>query len=135
MNSKSEEKKFKLGYWAGLIGGVMLVLTGVVTLVDFRIFWTFNILFIIPPLLTLLWGILALFGVFLLYGDNENGDYLLILSGALSIYGMFFPFLIFKSEQITSVVYLSYTFGFIDPFIILFGGIIDFLLRNKVIWS
>ncbi|TFF99020.1 MAG: hypothetical protein EU541_06015 [Promethearchaeota archaeon] len=130
-----EEKKFKLGIYSGLIGGLMLILTGIVNLIDLRVLFEINPIFILPSILTLLWGLIALIGVAILHYDNIDGDYLLIYSGALAIFCMFFPYLNIQSETLTYIIRLSYTFAFIDPFVILIGGIIDLLVRKQIIWK
>jgi len=131
----SDQKKFKLGLWAGLLGVIMLLLSAFLYLLDFRFLYNFNILFLLPIIFTFLWGIIALIGVIFVYRDNENGDFMLIYSGVLAIFGTFFPMIRIEFESFVFLIYLSYTFGYIDPFLILFGGIIDLLVRKEIIWS
>jgi len=135
MRLNSEQKKFNLGKWAGLIGGIMLTITGIIGLSDFWRLAEINIAFIIPYILTLLWGVIALIGVLFLRQDNESGDYILIYSGSLAIFGMFFPILTVEGVFGSITIYLSYHFGYVDPFIVLLGGIIDLLVRKDIILS
>jgi len=134
MALQREEKKFKLGFWSGFIGGTMLALTGTIGIIDFRAFWGFNEAFLLPYFLTFYWGVIALIGATLLFYNHGIGDYFLIESGALAIFCMFFPLPIYEFGRIFTV-YLSYTFAFIDPFLVLLGGIIDLLVRKGIIWS
>jgi hypothetical protein len=136
MIKKLDENKFKLGKWAGLIGGIMLILTGLIGLVDYRDFFFENLIFSVPYFLTLFWGVIALIGVLYLHRNNDFGDNLLIYAGALAIFGMFFPIFIYEIDSgVTFIIYLSYHFGYIDPFLVLFGGIIDLLVRKEIIWA
>lgn len=135
MSLYQEQKKFKLGYWAGLIGGILLTLTGVIGLINFRGFLGVYDIYLIPQILTLIWGIIALFGAALLYNNNIVGDYLLIASGSLAIFGMFFPLFTHDLGSTVYIGYLSYHFGYIDPFLVLIGGIIDLLVRKEIIWT
>ena len=95
MIKKLDENKFKLGKWAGLIGGIMLILAGLIRLVDYRYFFFENLIFSVPYFLTIFWGVIALIGVLYLHRNNDFGDNLLIYAGALAIFGMFFPILLF----------------------------------------
>jgi len=135
MSFESEEKEFRLGMWAGLIGGIMLTITGIVGLIDFGRYITVAILLFIPYILTLLWGIIALFGAALLYRGNIMGDYLLIFSGSLAVFGMFWPLAIYELDSGIFIINLSYHFGYVDPFIVLLGGILDLLVRKEIILS
>lgn len=136
MIKKLDENKFKLGKWAGLIGGIMLILAGLIRLVDYRYFFFENLIFSVPYFLTIFWGVIALIGVLYLHRNNDFGDNLLIYAGALAIFGMFFPIFIYKLDSGgTIIIYLSYHFGYIDPFLVLFGGIFDLLVRKELIWA
>ncbi|TFF99246.1 MAG: hypothetical protein EU541_05405 [Promethearchaeota archaeon] len=112
----------------------MLTFTGIVYLIDFRYYFSGFIIFLLPYFLTLIWGLIALIGAFLLYINNENGDYLLIYSGCLAVFCSFFPFFTFDYGTQRFIIFLSYSFAFrIDPFLILLGGLIDLLVKKGII--
>jgi uncharacterized membrane protein len=133
MTLEIDDEKFKLGMWSGFIGGGMLILAALFGIFDFNYLTKIGLVFIIPYILTFTWGVVAITGSICLYFENLEGDYLLIISGILSIVGMFLPIYTFNLEAENLIIYLSYHFGYIDPFLVLLGGTIDLLVRKEII--
>ncbi|MBD3196633.1 MAG: hypothetical protein GF317_16375 [Candidatus Lokiarchaeota archaeon] len=123
------EKKPRLGFYVALIGTLMIFVAGLVGIIDYAPFISFGFIFILPSLITLIWGTFGLVGCFQIYLDDIKGNYILFFIGAMSLIGMFIPILIYEDL----VIYLSNSFAYVDPFFILIGAIIDFLYKKEMI--
>lgn len=128
----------------GIIGGVLLVISGINAfgiqaireeILD-PLFMTwesigFNpIIFTISAIVTVVLGVLGIIGAILSLLDKRNGVFLMLICGIIATVGMFIPIGTYTIFE-TYTVFLNTPLYFVDPFILLAGGILGFLILLK----
>ncbi|MFW9877730.1 MAG: hypothetical protein ACFFG0_31975 [Candidatus Thorarchaeota archaeon] len=116
--------KLLIGPIVAIVGSVMLLSGGILGLyipeiqVILAFFPELYLTFVLPIIL----GIVGIAGAILVIVDRKFGNIIVILAGLIAIIGMFIPIL---------VVYpLVMSLFYIDPFLILIGGIIGIVIRE-----
>jgi len=134
-----------------IIGGICVLIAGLIlsdaiyeladTMNTYDIAWTSIGLnptpYYVSSAMTCLWGVLAIVGGGLVLKGHRSGCYLALFMGLGAVIGMFIP--IFGTQIVRignyepivmDPVYLSGSLFFIDPILILIGGIISTATRN-----
>ena len=106
----------------GIIGSTLLIVAALFGLISIGL----GILFVIRIMTTLILGILGLIGAILGFtGKRVPGAVLMLLAGIVAVVGMFIPIGIYYLP-----ITLVYTFFFVDPFLVLIGGILGLALKD-----
>lgn len=126
----------------GYIGGIMMLMSGLIfyseiqqiqsmlrayglTIDDLRQIGFEPNLMYTTMIMTIIWGVIALIGAVMITKEDENGNILLLISGSLAVIGMFIPIGDWTIPgEVSLTFYLSSSLIFVDPFLILLGGII-----------
>ena len=83
-------------------------------------------------ILTISFAILGIIGALLGFiGKRIPGSLLMLLAGSSAAVGMFVPLGLIDTGTLISPIMLSYTYVFLDPYIILLGGILGLALKRK----
>jgi len=107
----------------GIIGSTLLIVAALFGLITIGL----DILFVIRIMTTLILGILGLIGAILGFaGKRVPGAVLMLLAGIVAVVGTFIPIGFYGFLPIT----LVYTFFFVDPFLVLIGGILGLALKD-----
>jgi hypothetical protein len=118
------EGKELAGPIIGLIGSILLLISGFLTFVGSLVAIGFL------SILTLLIGVVGIIGASIgLGGKKDPEPVLMLIAGLVGVIGMFIPITIFTPYY--RQVMLVYPFIFIDPFLVLLGGILGLLLFKK----
>jgi len=129
----------------GLIGSIMLLIAGFVGfgvqalqeayLNTLGLSWgdvNFDpIVYTLSAILTLVWGLLGLFGAILSLIGNKLGAYLMVIIGIIATIGMFIPIGAYQVAFAPYTVNLNGHLFFADPILILIGGILGLLLKES----
>ena len=135
----------KAGPILGIIGGALLLLGGLIsfgtqgtiqaylTLVSLTwadigldpMFLTIN------SIMTLTWGILGLLGAIFAMQGKKFGVYLMLVIGMISTVGLFIPIATYTMLSIPLSISLNGSFLFVDPILLLLGGILGLTLKAK----
>lgn len=116
--------KLLIGPVLALIGAILLLIGGLIAVANpliqlaMTLLPTIALTFVMPIIL----GILGLVGAFMAATGRKVGNYVTIVVGLVAIIGMFIP--------IYFVFPLVMSFIYVDPFLILIGGIIGVLLKE-----
>lgn len=130
----------------GLIGGLLLMVAGL------RVFssiaqiegllalggltWAdvgFDpMLFYLQIIITIVWGLLGFIGALLAFVGKKIGVYLMLISGLVATIGMFIPMGTILIIVIPIPVTLNSSLFFVDPILLLLGGIFGLLLKEEV---
>ncbi|MFO8018806.1 MAG: zinc-ribbon domain-containing protein [Promethearchaeia archaeon] len=126
----------------GFIGAIMMLVSGLIyyldiqqiisnlgayglTLEDLRILGLEPNLLYVRMIMTLFWGILALVGSIMITKGEKSGNIVLLITGILAVVGMFIIIGSWTIPDYGSITFsLSGSLFFVDPFLILLGGII-----------
>ncbi|MGV9170945.1 MAG: hypothetical protein ACOC4M_16940 [Promethearchaeia archaeon] len=132
----------KANQYLGFIGGAMMLLGGLlyylsiqdtlsylsnygITVEDLRSLGIEPNLMYIPMLTTLLCGIFALIGSVMIVKGIKEGNIVLLITGIVAVVGMFIPVGEWRVEGVQPLTFhLSGSLIFVDPFLVLLGGII-----------
>ena len=118
--------KMLVGPILALVGAILLLIAGLIGLTNPLM----QALMVILPIVALsfvmsiILGVLALAGAFMAITGKKQGNYLTLIAGLIGTVGMFIPI------TPLGVPMLVYTFIFIDPILILIGGILGVLLKE-----
>ncbi|MFX0033352.1 MAG: hypothetical protein ACFE8E_06045 [Candidatus Hodarchaeota archaeon] len=108
----------------GIIGSSLLIVAALFGLITIGL----GMLFVIRIMTTLILGILGLIGAILGFaGKRVPGAVLMLLAGIVAVIGMFIPIGLYLGYIPVTLVY---TFFFVDPFILLVGGILGLALKD-----
>ena len=130
----------------GLIGGLILTVGGLRIfssiaqieglLVLMSMTWAdigFNpVLLYLQMILTIVLGLLGLIGAILAFVGKKIGVYLMLISGLVATIGMFIPMGTILIIVIPIPVTLNSSLFFVDPILLLLGGIFGLLLKEEV---
>ena len=137
-------KRFtKLGPILGILGSVLLLIAGFrgfalqseleKTLTGLGLTWAaigFNPWILMTrTLLTLLLGVMGVLGTILVFNNKKSGAYLLLIAGCIAVLGMFIPIGSINYLLTSIPVSLSYSLWFVEPFLMLIGGILTLALK------
>ena len=136
----------KVGAILGIIGGSLLLIGGLIsfgTVGTIEALLTLNSLtwadiglnpmfLTINSIMTLTWGILVLLGAIFAMQGKKFGVYLMLVIGIISVVGMFIPIATYTLILPFSIP-LNGSFLFVDPFLLLVGGILGLTLKEKEI--
>ena len=136
----------KVGAILGIIGGSLLLIGGLIsfgTVGTIEALLTLNSLtwadiglnpmfLTINSIMTLTWGILGLLGAIFAMQGKKFGVYLMLVIGIISVVGMFIPIATYTLILPFSIP-LNGSFLFVDPFLLLVGGILGLTLKEKEI--
>jgi len=116
--------KMLIGPIIALIGGILLLIAGLIGLTNplLQALMALVPIIALSFVMSLLLGILALVGAFMAITGKKAGNYLTLIAGLVGTVGMFIP--------LYYVVMLVITFIFIDPILILIGGILGVLIKE-----
>lgn len=107
-----------------IVGSVMLMSGGIVgvSIPEIRVLMTFfpilYLIFVLPIIL----GVLGITSAVLVIIDKKFGNYIVIIVGLVAVIGLFIPILI--------IYPLVMSLFYIDPFLILIGGIIGLVIKE-----
>ncbi len=135
----------KVGAILGIIGGSLLLLGGLISftavgtleaaLTLAGLTWAdigLDPMFLtINSIMTLLWGLLGLLGAIFAMKDKKWGVYLMLVFGIISVVGMFIPIATYTILSIPLSIPLNGSFLFVDPFLLLVGGILGLVLKEN----
>jgi len=116
--------KLLIGPILALIGAILLLIAGLIAVTNpilqlaMQLIPTLALTFVMPIIL----GILGLVGAFMAATGRKVGNYVTIIVGLVAVIGMFIP--------IYFIFPLVMSFIYIDPFLVLIGGIIGVLLKE-----
>ena len=80
-------------------------------------------------ILTMLFAAIGLFGTILVFNSKKLGAYLLLIVGCFAVLGMFIPIGTINFLSTSIPVSLSYSLWFVEPFLMLIGGILTLALK------
>ncbi|MHA2181370.1 MAG: hypothetical protein ACXAAH_08095 [Promethearchaeota archaeon] len=109
--------KLIIGPIIALIGGSLLLIGGMISFPLMVIALQIYLLYAIPFIMAIIFGLLGILGGIVGLMGNMKGNYIAIIIGFVTTIGMFVPFFI-------------YSFIFIDPILILIGGILGVLIEE-----
>ena len=124
----------KIGAILGLIGSIILLITGLVGITLARNysyipgFPTF--LSYITAGVTLAFSAFGIFGTVLVFRDNPSGYTYLLIAGIAGIIGSFIPIYTYDTGYGFILFYLNSTFIYADLVLMLVGGILGFALAE-----
>lgn len=116
--------KLLAGPVVAIVGSVMLMSGGIVgvSIPEIRVLMTFfpilYLIFVLPIIL----GVLGITSAVLVIIDKKFGNYIVIIVGLVAVIGLFIPILI--------IYPLVMSLFYIDPFLILIGGIIGLVIKE-----
>ena len=136
--------KPSLGPILGIIGAGMLIIGGIVSfnvrvqkeleLAALAMTWTdvgFNPnLYTVSSTLTIVWGMLGLFGAIIALFGKRFGVYFMLIFGIIATAGMFIPIGSYLMAFIPNTVFLNTSWYLADPIILLLGGILGVAFKE-----
>ena len=87
-------------------------------------------LFTVSAILTLVWGLLGLVGAILAFTGKKMGVYLMLIAGGIATVGMFIPIGTYTISFVTIAVNMNSSMFFVDPILLLLGGILGLALKD-----
>lgn len=112
-----------IGPVLALIGSILLLVGGLIAVTNPLIQLAMSIMpiialtFVMPIIL----GVLGLIGAFMAATGKKGGNYLALIAGLVAVVGMFIP--------IYFVFPLVMSFIYVDPFLMLIGGILGLIIK------
>lgn len=137
----------KVGAILGIIGSSLLLLGG---LISFGSMGTLEALMTLNGLtwadigldpmmlyvnsgMTLVWGIFGLVGAILAMQGKKIGVWLMLVFGIIASVGLFIPIATYSILTIQFSINLNGSFLFVDPFLLLLGGILGLTLKEEAL--
>jgi hypothetical protein len=125
----------KVGGILGLVGSVLMLSNGFSTM-SFSLYGyppgPFEFLKYIVGGVTMVIGVFGMSGSVLALGDCTYGYIFLLVAGGLGVIGTFIPIRIIDfGSGYLSITYLSTTLIYIDPILMIVGGILGLALADK----
>jgi len=123
-----KKNKLKISEFMAIIGAFMLLFAGLIganNLIIKTIMKDFPWIFL-AFLMPLILSIFGLLGVILVLLGKKYGKYFIFIAGLVAVIGMFIP--IFK--DLVSSIPLVLTLIYVDPFLLLIGGTLGFILKE-----
>ena len=138
------EGKAKVGPILGIVGAALLLIAGIVSfgaqalmelvLASAGLTWVdvgFDpILFTVRSALTLVFALVGLIGAIMALVGKKIGVYLMLIFGLVATVGMFIPIGSFTITSISFPVTMNASLFFIDPILLLLGGILGLFLKE-----
>lgn len=117
--------KMLVGPILALIGGILLLIAGLIGLTNplIQIIIALFPIAVLSFVMSIILGVLALVGAFMAITGKKQGNYLTLIAGLVGTIGMFIPLTIVGPMFV-------YTFIFVDPILVLIGGILGVLLKE-----
>ena len=84
----------------------------------------------VNAILTLIWGLVGLIGAILAFTGKRIGVYLMLISGLIATVGMFIPLGTYILIIVPIAVNMNSSMFFVDPILILLGGILGLALKE-----
>ena len=85
----------------------------------------------VSAIVTLVWGLLGLVGAILAFTGKKMGVYLMLIAGGIATVGMFIPIGTYTITIIPMVVNMNSHMFFVDPILLLVGGILGLALKDE----
>jgi hypothetical protein len=137
-------------YLTEIIGGILLLIAGPLLLLTFMMNTSFfsgtgivwsdygasSMPYLVNAGLTFLWGILAIVGAILGKKGSSAGHVLCLIVGIIAVVGLFIPLAAASTITVGGQSFelgattLSGSFIYVDPFLVLIGGIIGVATRE-----
>jgi hypothetical protein len=128
----------------GIIGAALLLMAGIVgfgtqairenLLIVAGLSWEdigFDpMLFTVSAVLTLVWSLLGLIGAILSLMGKKFGGFLMLICGTIATIGMFIPIGTYTILSVEYTVFLNSHFLFVDPILLLLGGVLGLVFRE-----
>lgn len=136
MNSREEIKnndkdiKNYIAPGLGLIGGLMLMFASFIFFSEYSIVLPLYPLLIIPEIVTPILATSSILSSLLIIIEKRIGKYFLLLTGIIATATFFIPIQTIMMDEIYLNITISGSFLIIDPFLVLLGGGLSFLLNN-----
>lgn len=113
---------------AGIVGPILILIGASIVLFYgiSRLIGTF-LFFQLTYILTFLWGLLALIGLFVGIKAKRIGSFICLIAGVLSTFGMYIPIGTLYGFW---PVYLSSSVFYFEPYLMLIGGIIGVISKD-----
>ena len=132
----TKEQLKKAGPKISLLGGLALIITGLGQIPYWSNVLTYSFEYfplLIEWIMTLIIGICACSGAILSLKNHTIGKYLVLISGIIATVGIFIPIgMSYKMRCMCATpVYLVAIAFFIEPYLILIGGIVTFYYKNR----
>lgn len=111
--------KLLAGPLVALLGSVLLLIGGIlgISLPEMQLIMAVFPILYVTFILTIILGLIGITGAVLTIIEREKMNYVIIIVGLIAVIGMFIPILV--------VFPLVMSFLYIDPFLILIGGILS----------
>ena len=85
----------------------------------------------VSAILTVVWGLLGLVGAILAFTGKKMGVYLMLIAGGIATVGMFIPIGTYTISFVTIAVNMNSHMFFVDPILLLLGGILGLALKDE----
>ncbi len=127
LKTEHTKQNLKINLFIVLIGVVMLLFAGIIGINNENIM---SLLITVPSVflaffMPLILSIIGYLGIIIVLLGKRYGNYIILLAGGIAIIGMFIT--IFSNSIIT--IPLVLTFIFIDPFLIIIGGVLGLIFK------
>jgi len=116
--------KLLAGPLVAILGSLLLLIGGIlgISLPEMQLVMAFFPILYLTFVLPIILGLIGIAGAILTIIDKQFFNYAIVIVGLIAVIGMFIPILI--------VFPLVMSFLYIDPFLILIGGILSVVIRE-----